>query len=59
MTLLYQRKEEFVMDNKDILAKLKALTSSIEDYLDRLDMDEADEEQKSEKKPVKKPSKED
>ena len=47
------------MDNKDILAKLKALTSSIEDYLDRLDMDEADEEQKTEKKPVKKPSKED
>ena len=59
MTLLYQRKEEFVMDNKDILTKLKALTSSIEDYLDRLDMDEADEEQKTEKKPVKKPSKED
>lgn len=59
MTLLYQRKEEFVMDNKDILAKLKALNEAVADYLDRLDMDEADEEQKTEKKPVKKPSKED
>ena len=59
MTLLYQRKEEFVMDNKDILAKLKALNDAVADYLDRLDMDEADEEQKTEKKPVKKPSKED
>ena len=47
------------MDNKDILAKLKALNDAVADYLDRLDMDEADEEQKTEKKPVKKPSKED
>lgn len=59
MTLLYQRKEEFVMDNKDILAKLKALTSAMEDFLDKMDMDEADEEQKSEKKPGKKLAKED
>lgn len=59
MTLLYQRKEEFVMDNKDILAKLKALTSAMEDYLDKMDMDEADEEQKPVKKPGKKLAKED
>lgn len=47
------------MENKDILAKLKALTSAMEDYLDKMDMDEADEEQKPVKKSVKKPSKED
>lgn len=47
------------MDNKDILAKLKALTSAMEDYLDKMDMDEADEEQKPVKKSVKKPIKED
>ena len=59
MTLLYQRKRNFVMENKDILAKLKALTSAMEDYLDKMDMDEADEEQKPVKKSVKKPGKED
>lgn len=47
------------MENKDILAKLKALTSVMEDYLDKMDMDEADEEQKPVKKSVKKPGKED
>lgn len=47
------------MDNKDILAKLKALTSAMEDYLDKMDMDEVDEEQKPVKKSVKKPIKED
>lgn len=47
------------MDNKDILAKLKALTSAMEDYLDKMDMDEAEEEQKPVKKSVKKPIKED
>lgn len=49
----------FNMTNADILKKMKLLNSLLEDYIDRLDMDEADEEQKSEKKPVKKPSKED
>lgn len=39
------------MDNKEIVTKLKSLNSMIEDFLDNMDMDEADKtEDKSEKK---------
>ena len=39
------------MDNKEIVTKLKSLNSMIEDFLDNMDMDEADNtEDKSEKK---------
>jgi hypothetical protein len=31
------------VDQKEILAKLKVLNSMIEDFLDKMDMDEADE----------------
>lgn len=34
------------MDQKEMLAKLKAINSAIEDYLDKVDMSEADEEPK-------------
>lgn len=39
------------MDQKEIISKLKRLNSLIEDYLDKVDMDEADEQpQKEDKK---------
>lgn len=39
------------MDKKEMLAKLKALNEAINDYLDNVDMAEADEKpKKSEKK---------
>ena len=39
------------MDNKEIVNKLKSLNSMIEDFLDSMDMEEADKaEDKSEKK---------
>lgn len=34
------------MDQKEMLAKLKAINSAIEDYLDKVDMSEAEEESK-------------
>lgn len=39
------------MDQKELLKKLKALNSAIEDYIDNIDMAEADEKpSKSEEK---------
>lgn len=39
------------MDKKEMLAKLKALNAAIEDYIDNVDMSEADDKpNKSEKK---------
>lgn len=43
-------------DNKELVAKLKLLNSMIEDYLDNMTMDEADED-KSDKKKEKKEGK--
>ena len=40
------------MDNKELRAKLVAMRNAIEDYLDNIDMDSAEEEPK--KKPTKK-----
>lgn len=36
------------VDQKEILAKLKVLNSMIEDFLDKMDMDEADEAENEE-----------
>lgn len=35
-------------DQKEIVSKLKLLNSMIEDFLDKMDMDEADEEKEEE-----------
>lgn len=36
------------VDQKEILAKLKVLNSMIEDFLDKMDMDEAEEAENEE-----------
>lgn len=46
------------MENKELRKKLVSLRNSIQDYLDGLDMDEADNPKKSEKDD-KKPEKDD
>lgn len=38
------------MDQKEILSRLKKLNSLIEDYLDKVDMDEAEEQPKKDDK---------
>lgn len=38
------------MDKAELLKKLKALNAAIEDYIDNVDMSEADEDKKSDKK---------
>lgn len=48
-------KEDFRMDKKECIEKLKQLNDMIEDYLDRMEIDEADEraENKAKKKEAK------
>jgi hypothetical protein len=38
------------MEKSELLKKLKALNEALEDYLDNVDMSEADDEKKSDKK---------
>lgn len=38
------------MDKAELLKKLKALNAAIEDYIDNVDMSEADDEQKKSSK---------
>ena len=42
------------MDQKEILSKLKSLNSLIEDYLDKVDMSEAEDEPKKDEESEKK-----
>jgi hypothetical protein len=41
------------MDQQEMVTKLKKLNSAIEDFLDRWEMDEADEDKSDEKKEEK------